>query len=300
MEKKLFVISNIFLAVVFLAAIFYSTDFSALALALKKANLVFVIAAVFFYLLTHFASAIRYKALLPSFSIYSYFSSHLKGMLASDATPGRIGYSYFVFDMRKKGLKGGEGARMLGLSMASDFLVRGLLALAGVWLFSSAFGQIGVIVILASLAAFGLVLYELPFISKAISKIPFYGERLENAYNTAFSQKTSRRQLAFSIFASFVGAVARGMEWVLIFYALGQPVMLAQMIVASALVTALSFVPLSVSGIGLQEGGGVFLLSSLLGFPASQALAGMLLIRFVDVFTDLVAGGAFFLSEKRF
>ena len=299
LKKKLFLFFNAVIAVVFLAVIALSLDFNALAGALAKANLFFLLAAAFFYFLTHLASAVRYKALLGKFKIASYFESHMKAMLASDATPGRVGYSLFVFDMRKKGLRGGRGAKLLGVSLASDFLVRGLLALLAVWLFSREFGQIGAAVVIASLAVFALLFFKLEAISKMLSKIPFYGKRLEGAYHSAVSHSTSKKQLAFSIFASFVGAMARGAEWVFVFYALGAPVSLVDATVFSALLTALSFVPLSLSGLGLQEGGGVLLFTVFLGLGASQAAAAMILVRFVDVACDLLVGGWFFVSSGK-
>jgi len=298
LKKNLFLAFNVVLAMVLLLVISSSIDFGALEKVLANANLLFVAFAAFFYLLTHFISALRYKMLhSPKFTVLDYFRLHMRAMLASDATPGRVGYSLFIFDLRKRGMPGGKAAKLMGVSFASDFLVRGLLALAAIWLFSSDFGQAGVFVVAASIIAFALLFFKSKSFASIISKFPYYGKRLEGAYQSVFKQKTSTNQLLLSIGFSFAGAVARGAEWVFVFQALGLNLFAVQATVLSALLTALSFIPLSVAGFGVQEGGGIVLLSSLLGFNAFQAAGAMLLVRAVDVAADVLVGGLFFLTS---
>ncbi len=298
MKRNLFLALNFAIAIVFLWLIFYSIDFASLQKTLATSNVFLLLLAGALYLLAHVLSALRYSVLLPEYSISTLFSSHIKSMLASDATPGRVGYSLFIFDMRKKGLRGGKGAKVMGISLASDFLVRGLLAFLAVLLFSKDFGPVGLIVILVSLVLFALLFYKISLFARILSKLPFYGKRLKNAYDTVFKQKTSANQLAFSIAFSLLGAMTRGLEWLLVFQALGLNFGIVNAIILSALVTALSFIPLSLSGFGLQEGGGIILLTSLFGFTVVNAASAMLFIRFIDVFVDLIAGGWFFARES--
>ncbi|MFH1056965.1 MAG: lysylphosphatidylglycerol synthase transmembrane domain-containing protein [Candidatus Micrarchaeota archaeon] len=299
MKRNLFFAANVALALVLLSVILSTIDFGSLEKTLAQTDFALLLLAAFFYLATHFISALRYKLLLPSHSLSSLFSSHMKAMLASDATPGRVGYSFFIFDLRNKDLRGGRGAKVMGVSFASDFLVRGLLALAAVWIFSRDFGSIGAIVVIASLAAFAMLFYRIRILAKAISRLPFYGKKLENAYHTVFEQKTSSNQLAWSILFSILGAIARGLEWVFVLQAVGLNAGLVEMTILSALLTALSFVPLSLSGFGLQEGGGMVLLSSLFGFSLLQAAGVMLLVRAIDLACDLAVGGWFFATGSK-
>ncbi|MEM4255214.1 MAG: lysylphosphatidylglycerol synthase transmembrane domain-containing protein [Candidatus Norongarragalinales archaeon] len=296
--KNVFVIANFVIAAVFLALLLYSFDFNSLLSQLSSSNPYYLLAAIVSYLAAHVLQGMRYKMLLPSFAFLSVFSSHMKAMLASDATPGRIGYSFFIFDMRKKGLKGGRAAKVLGVSLASDFVVRGLLALAAVFLFSQDFGQVGLLVLGASAIAMALLFYRIDFFAEAISKLPFYGKKLEGAYDAVFKQKTSLAQLLSSIGLSAIGAVLRGLEWLFVLNAVGLNAGIAELVVTSALLTALSFVPLSISGFGLQEGGGILLFTAFLAFTVPQAAGAMLLIRFVDLLADSAVGGWFFVRKN--
>jgi len=289
---------NFAFAALLLAVILYSFDFTALLQNVSNANALFLAFAFCAYLLAHVLQGVRYKLLLPSFPFVSVFSSHMKAMLASDATPGRIGYSFFIFDMRGKGLKGGKAAKVLGVSLASDFIVRGLLAFLAVFLFSQDFGQVGIAVLALSLVALALLFYRISFFAKAISKLPLYGKKLENAYDAVFKQKTSLPQLGSSMGLSVVGAAVRGFEWLFVLNAIGLNAGLLELTIISALLTALSFVPLSISGFGLQEGGGILLFTLFLGFTTPQAAGAVLLVRFIDVLADLLVGGWFFVREK--
>lgn len=297
--KSAFVIANFVLAAVLLVVILYSFDFGALLSHLSRSNAYYLFLALVFYVIAHLLQGVRYKLLLPSFSFKDVFSSHMKAMLASDATPGRVGYSLFIFDMRRKGLKGGKAAKVLGVSLASDFIVRGVLALAAVFLFSQDFGQVGLAVLGVSLAALALLFYRVSFFASVLSKLPFYGKRLKNAYDTVFKQKTSPEQLGSSIGVSVLGAVVRGFEWLFVLNAIGLNAGIVELTVFSALLTALSFVPLSISGFGLQEGGGILLFTVFLGLNVTQAAGAMLLVRFIDVLGDLLVGGWFFATASK-
>ena len=299
MKKKIFLALNFAFAAALLVLILYSFDFNALLAQLSSANPLFLLLAIAFYLAAHLLQGVRYKLLLPSFSFLSVFSSHMKAMLASDATPGRIGYSFFIFDMRKNGLRGGKAAKVLGVSLASDFIVRGLLALLGVFLFSQDFGQVGLVVLGFSVLAMALLFFRIRFFDYLLSKLPYYGKRLKGAYDSVFKQKTTLPQLGSSIALSVMGAILRGFEWLLILNAVGLNAGVLELTVISALLTALSFVPLSISGFGLQEGGGILLFTLFLGFSVPQAAGAVLLVRFVDVFADLLVGGWFFALQSK-
>ena len=298
MKRSLFLVANALLAIVLLAVIAVSFDFNSLSAILARSNLLLLLAAAVFYAIAHVLAGVRYKLLLPKLTLFSLFASHMKAMLASDATPGRIGYSYFILDVRKKKVNGGLAAKALGISLASDFILRGFLALLAVFLFSQSFAQLGAIVLIASLVVMALLLHRSNLLSKILLKIPVYGKRLSEAYDFAFKSKTSLYQLGGALAVSAVGAVARGVQWLLVFNAIGLNAGLLELTVFSALLTALSFVPLSLSGFGFQEGGGILLFTLFLGIPVGQAAAAMLLVRFVDVATDAALGGWFFASKR--
>jgi len=105
LKKNLFLFANAVLALLLFGFLLYSFDFTSLYSELIRSNTVLLLLAALCYLLTHFISALRYKLLLPSHSVFSFFSSHMKAMLASDATPGRVGYSLFILELRKKGAR---------------------------------------------------------------------------------------------------------------------------------------------------------------------------------------------------
>lgn len=299
MKRNLFVFANAAVALVFIALILGSLDLSLLVSSLSRANFLYVALAVVFYFTAHFLAGLRFKLLLPEFSLKSVFSSHMKAMLASDVTPARIGYTFFVFDMREKGLRGGAAAKAMGISLASDFIGRGILALIAVFIFSESFANLGVAVLAVSLLFLALLFYRLSFFASFLSSIPFYGSRLREAYEIVFLRETSVSQLVQSLAISLVGAIARGLQWFFVCTALGLQVGLLEMTVFSALLTALSFIPLSIAGIGLQEGGGILLFNLFLGIPAAAAAGALILVRFVDLFMDSLVGGWFFLFSSQ-
>ncbi len=299
MKKNLFLLLNFVIAALFLGLIIHSVDFNLLQSTLLRANIPLVLLAILFYFIAHLLAGLRFKLLLPEFKFMQLFSSHMKAMLASYATPARIGYSLFVFEMRKKGLKSGSAAKALGISLASDFIARGLLSLVAVFILSQAFAGLGIGFLAFSFIFLGLFFYKLDFFSSLLQKIPYYGLRLKEAYESVFKQNISVRQLLLALVISLVGSVARGLQWFFVLNSLGLHAGLAELTVFSALLTALSFIPLSLAGFGLQEGGGILLFTMFLGFTVPQATGAVILIRFTDLITDLAVGGWFFAADRK-
>jgi uncharacterized membrane protein YbhN (UPF0104 family) len=249
----------------------------------------------------NYISAIRLKRFLKAKArVAEIFFIHMQSLLLSDVTPGRTGYAYLVVGLRKHGAAA-PNARILGLLLASDFLARGVLIVASVALFARSFLWAGVFVAALSFAALLLFWFRARFIEKLLVKIPVVGGRLAAFYETVFVRHLELSELALSLAASFVGSVVRGAAWLFLLFALGcyaPQATLVAFTVLCALLTALSFVPLSIAGIGVQEATGAVLFASLLGIPAAAAAALMVLVRGLEFGSDLVFGSKNFFSKN--
>ncbi|MFH0922690.1 MAG: lysylphosphatidylglycerol synthase transmembrane domain-containing protein [Candidatus Micrarchaeota archaeon] len=301
MDKKILVAINALVAVALLWVLLSSVNLSVLAETLAKVNPAWLLAAAVFYVLMNAMSAFRIKHLLGELAkeipFSKVFLSHMSAMLLSDVTPGRVGYSYLVLRLRKYGLRGGNSTKVLGVVLASDFFVRALLVIASVYLFSQ-FLLTGVILAVFSLCFLALFFKRIAWFEKLLAKIPSVGARLAGAYAMIFEHTVSKTGLLASVGISFIGSILRGFAWLFIAISMGATGNPIDFAVLCALLTSVSFIPVSIAGLGVQESIGAWLFSLVVGWSFGQATAFMLLVRVVEAGSDLVFGGWDFLKRS--
>ncbi len=297
MDKRLTIAFNAALA--FALAYFFlsSIDVEAVASFLAGARLEWVFAAAALYYALQLITALRLKWLADSMGCNASFSrifwAHLAGMLFSDYTPGRSGYAYFVVKARDWGLRARQGVRVFGVSLASDFFSRGAFAALSVYyLFGSAESLAFAAAFLLALSAFALwaLSAKRRVVSALLPRVPSFGAKMSAFYGAVFRKRMPSRLLAAGVATSFAGAFVRGLEWMCLAAALGHGFAFNELLLFAAfnsVLTALSFVPLSVAGLGLQEGAGALFFSGALGMDLASAGALMVLVRLLEAACNL-------------
>lgn len=289
MNKKIVIALNALVAIALLYWFFSSLDLRSLETQLKQTNALWLIPAIACYLAMNVTSALRLKHLLRlPLSISKTFFIHMQSLLLSDYTPGRTGYAYIVYSLGKKGGKMSVNARVFGIALASDFLVRALLIMASIALFAHGFLAAGVFLAIASAIALVMFWKRVALVEKLLTVIPIISDRLAEVYNEVFVHHVRAQEMLYSIYVSAVGAVLRAAAWWFVLYAIGFTAPFSEFVVLCALLTSLSFIPLSIAGLGVQEATGAFLFSTLLAIPASAAALLVVLIRLVEAGSDLL------------
>jgi len=290
---------NILVAVALAVFFVSSFDFSS---AFAGVDWLWVLPAIALYLFLNCLNAWRLRWLAGKFSgkrvsFARAFWLHMGGMALSDYTPGRSGYVLVALKAQDLGLRQKRvGGRVLGISLASDFLVRGFLAVAAALLLVSAINSqavlyAGVLLLLLSVAVLLACWRRSAFVGRMLRLLPS-GGKMASAYSAVFEKGVAKRVLAKSVFLSLALAFVRGAEWMLLAKALGIAEIgtgsLFLFTAFNAVITALSFVPLSVAGIGLQEGFGALMFAAALGAPLASAAALMIIVRVLESGTDLI------------
>ena len=306
MRNKLLLLANGLLALGLLWLFLSGIDVAAAEATFASVDFAFVLAAVACYLFLCLLNAYRLKILLCRVakaarcaSLNRMFWVHVHGMLLSDYTPGRVGYAFVALKTREFGVKARLGARVFGVALAADFLSRGVFFVVSLaFLLSSGMADavqlyaVAAFLLAASFAVMWALVRHRKIVETAIYAVPALGVRLAAAYAQIFSKAIPRRLLLEAVAISFAGALVRGLEWLLLARGLGlAPVSLetlAFFTVFNSVVTVLSFVPLSVAGLGLQEGAGAFAFSMWSGVGLAETSAFMLLVRIIEAGTDLV------------
>ncbi|MBI2445157.1 flippase-like domain-containing protein [Candidatus Micrarchaeota archaeon] len=306
MDKRLLIAANVVVALALAYWFLQGIGLQAVGGILAKARVEFILLGAVFYAAMNVLNSFRIAWALKTSWTADLFFKHMTAMLISDFTPGRAGYSSLVLKLRASGFDSGKSIKALGVVFASDFLGRALLAATAVLYFAGKIGAgvfvfIGIVMLALGAGLFYLVAFRSQRIGRWLPKVPVLGSRLAVAYQSALDSEASLGFLLSNVGLSLVGAALRGTGWMMVFMALGlggTEVFVATTLV-SALVTALSFVPLSLAGLGLQEGAGAYLFSLAAGIVLTQAAAVMLLARVMEFGVDAALGWKELLTDWR-
>ncbi|WP_319579377.1 lysylphosphatidylglycerol synthase transmembrane domain-containing protein [uncultured Methanospirillum sp.] len=259
-------------------------------------NFWFIILAGFSYLLNNFLMSFRLRRILLHLDVKTsftqVFSSHMGGMLLSDFTPGRSGYLSVAVFFNRRGISYEKGLASITGTFIYEFLFKlGLALLSVLFMYTTIFGNSMLVccsatagIILSLVVLYLLVVYPPGFVSDLGSRFSIINRLLE----TGRECQNLHVKVPFVIFISGICWILRGFEWYCLAMAIGiSSIQFSDALFLNPLLTLLSFVPISPSGIGFQESGivGVF---SILGIGLSLSLWFALLVRFIETGIDLI------------
>lgn len=275
---------------------FSQVDISRAVAAVSRLSVPVLLVAAVAYACIHLVNAGRYYLMgkVAGVGFQDYLRGHWSAMALSDVTPGRVGYAYFAIAMRGRGVAGTQSARMLGMNLALDFLVRAVsLVILSVVVAPNLFGGnmlVGICFAAVTLVAVAALAVPSRHVAALVSRVPFAGARLGAAYAAAHSSKLGVRAIASSLAGSLVGSVLRGLEWLAIFWAVTgvalTPWNLLLFSAFVAVITGVSFLPISIAGLGVQEGIGASAFSLAFGVVFSEAAAAILACRAIELAVD--------------
>jgi uncharacterized protein (TIRG00374 family) len=310
-KSKLTTILQILLGLVLITVIIWYIGVQEVGNILLNLKITFLIYASIAYFIMNLLFAVRLKLVLKSsghnIGLNRMLLIQYGGMLASDFTPARSGYFAVPVMLAQEKVPVTLGlSSILGIQ-SIEFLVKmvgGILALvylvsivnlSGDILIISAFG--------IALMLFGAILiFIIMWWSKAIKlimifeRIPFIGKitKIVSSKILAFQKEAYKLKnlIAPILILTLISWVVKGVEWYFIGLAMDiTQISLLGYLLLHPLITALSFVPITPSGIGFQEGGivGIFYL---LGVGANISIVFALLARFLLVIQDLIGAVA--------
>ncbi len=297
MKKKILLAANAVLALVLAYAFLSSVGLEALSVFAAGLLPEWLLLGGLVYGAMNALNTVRIAWTLSTKWTPKLFFQHMTAMLVSDFTPGRAGYAMMVQKLRVSGFRGGPATKSLGVLFVADFLARALLAIVAVAYFGSAVRAdamilgAGVLLLVAG-AGWHVLTRKSRKMERFFSAVPFLGKRLAEMYGGAVGLRVNSRFLAANVLLSLIGAALRGAAWTAAFLALGLggPEVFVAATLVSALVTVASFVPISLAGMGVQEGLGTYLFSAALGMPVFAAAAVMVACRAMEFGTDAALG----------
>lgn len=306
-DSRAMLLIQVAIGLTIVVAVIWYVGVQGLESTLASVSLTYVGLCLFAYLIMNVLFAFRLVRVLGSMGFrvgfWRMLSVQYGGMLASDFTPARSGYFIVPVLLGAEGIPVAAGlssilgcqsieflVKMLGGTMAIAYLAAEvqlsqdlfILSIAGVVLMLLGSGLIAVAMWWGDVGAIQGFLRRIPLLGKLGSLLL---DKVSEFRREAVKVKRVLHEITLLTLASWI---VKGFEWYFIGLALGiDRISWVGYFILHPLVTALSFIPLTPSGLGFQEGGIVGVLY-LLGVDLKVGLTFAILARVLLILEDLI------------
>ncbi len=307
LNSKTVLLLQAIIGLVIIIVVIWYVGAQGLAEILVSARLEYVILCLLAYLGMNLLFAVRLVRVLGSMGLKIGFWRTLLiqygGMLASDFTPARTGYFVLPVMMKEKGIPTASGLSSILGCQSIEFLIKMIggtaaiaylasrvhlsqelyiLSIIGVVLMFIGSGVIALSMWSKNAASLIEKFYKIPLIGRFVSLLM---DKVSEFQRESEKVKNVIHEITVLTIASWV---FKGLEWYFIGLALGiGHISFLGYFLIHPLITALSFMPLTPSGLGFQEGAIVGVLF-LLGVDLKIGLAFAILARTLLILEDLI------------
>tara|TARA_Y100000310_G_scaffold82715_1_gene79305 strand:+ start:11102 stop:11986 length:885 start_codon:yes stop_codon:yes gene_type:complete len=270
-------ILRIIISITLLIGLFTYIDMNELLNSLQQVTPLLVLVAVASTLLGIFVSMlglkilldIRKKVSLGKLSKYSLYS-----WAASQFFLGKLGTFSIIYFLNKEKISWKESSVFITVNQLVTAVMLFPLAIIGIFIFFPE--QFPYAISLVILLTIGF------FVGKKL-KIVRRLKRFLNKKHKLFIDslrllKDNKERLWLNLLVTFIGFVISVLVLYFFFWNFGYPVAIWQILIASALVTFLGFIPISLAGLGIHEVSSVYFFS-LFGIPGAITLSIYILFR---------------------
>jgi uncharacterized protein (TIRG00374 family) len=265
--------------------------------AIISAKISFLFIAVAIYSITFLILSTRWRMILkhmgqdlPVASAYRAFAG---GMIISDLTPGRIGEFARPLLVRDR-IDLNRGMASVAIDRYADILTTFILGLFGMLFLVQherhliLASSIMLLILILSMAFW----LKRQFIIKQIEGLKFaHLSKIAHSLDDALDEVTNVRVLMLrSVLLTALAWIFHALRIVLIARSVGFDVPLQTLFLLQPLISSLALVPITISGLGLVEGGLAALLASF-GVPVATGFSIALMDRAITVMFHVLVGG---------
>lgn len=295
-------VARLLIGLLLISIIVYRLNPETIASTIISARHPYLLLAVIIYSLTFLMLTTRWRMILRSMgqnlTLVSAYQAFAGGMIISDMTPGRIGDLTRPL-LVKEQVDLCKGIASVVIDRYADILTMFILGVSGIALLAQRSSHLIIAFFIILLIVFGLSAFWLKrrLVLKLIDRLNYTRvTEIAHALDSALDSITDIKGLILrSILLTACAWVFQALRITLIAKSMGYEVPMPILILLQPLVSALALIPITVSGLGLVEGGLAVLLSGF-GIPTTAGMSIALMDRFITVAFHILAGGRFALK----
>ncbi|MFC2091924.1 lysylphosphatidylglycerol synthase transmembrane domain-containing protein [Elusimicrobiota bacterium] len=305
MKKNSAIVFKILVSSGLIVFLFYKIGISKVISTLSQIQFIYLFPCFIFMVLTFILPTYSMFLLIRNISrkvrFRSLFSDMMKTAVLTIVTPGRIGQFYIIKLMGDYGITPGASVSIFFINKILNYIIRILIAMIAVFMLF--FDMRFIIVLFAGLLVIfiGIFLLLSDFFREWIKKI-ISNKILKNLSGLSVTSKEllikRKKNLLLVVSIKIVERVLIALFFYVIFYSYHESISFTHVFLLSNLVSVVSSVPLTLDGIGVREGAGVFLYSYF-GVTESVILSAFLLFYIFRYVLSALLFGLFSVKKDR-
>lgn len=292
--------AKLLIGLLIIAALLYKFNLDEVILTIRSARPIYLVLGVLVYFITFLILSLRWKMILTwmgnDLPLTQAYQAFVGGVLLSDLTPAKIGDLSRPLMVRDR-ININIGFTSVVIDRYADILTIFLLGFSGLLLLSRLFGAYLIFAsfaLLVLLLPASLIWLKRPFLIRQIdrlgwTKLTEQARALDEAIETI---ENVPGLMMRSVLLTLIAWATHALRVVLIAKSVGYDVPLHVLFFLQPLVSALSLIPITISGLGLVEGGLTALLAGL-GVPLAAGISIALLDRAITVAFHILVGGRY-------
>jgi len=285
MKKKYIKILQMLVGFTILFFFFRAIGISEFWEVLKKINLFWLIPLFLITLLTQAIATINLAVVLKAINKKAPFSYLFRAVTLTFSlgtiAPGRTGDFSLVFFLKNKGIDYGHGLATTLLDKMISFFVISLLALFGIFWFLN-LKLFWTIFIFSFLSIFiSIFVISSKNIRNIIKKYVLrkYSKHFKGFYKSfRYILKKRKRYVFLDIIITILRLVVSFLSTWFVFKAFNQSIPFYYIIFVSSIISIVTLIPISFSGLGIKEGLGTYMYSSLGNIAPSISMNVMIIL----------------------
>jgi len=287
------------IGILLIAALLCNFDLKTVSATVNSARPQYLALAALTYALTFLILSCRWKMILHTLGadlpIAQAYQAFAGGMIISDLTPGRIGELSRPLLVRDK-IDLSKGVPSVIIDRYADILTTFILGLSGMLIIAerSSYLLLAIFAILILIAFSSAFWFKRSLIIKQLNKLgsPRINEIACNLDYALCGVKDIKGLLLKAVLLTGFAWITHALRVVLIAKSVGFDVPIQMLFLLQPLVSALALIPITISGLGLVEGGMTALLAGL-GVPAAAGISIALMDRVITVAFHILVGGRY-------
>ncbi|MHC1593950.1 MAG: lysylphosphatidylglycerol synthase transmembrane domain-containing protein [Methanotrichaceae archaeon] len=293
-------LARLIIGLLIIAALLYKFNLDEVILTIRSARPMYLVLGVLVYSITFLILSLRWKMILTwmenDLPLTQAYQAFVGGVLLSDLTPARIGDLSRPLMVRDR-ININRGITSVVIDRYADILTIFLLGFSGLLLLSRFFGAYLIFAFFAFLIILlpaSLIWLKRPFMIRQIDRLGWTKlTELARAFDEAIETIEDVPGLMMkSVLLTLIAWATHALRVVLIAKSVGYDVPLHVLFFLQPLVSALSLIPITISGLGLVEGGLTALLAGL-GVPLAAGISIAILDRAITVAFHILVGGRY-------
>lgn len=289
--------ARIAIGLLIIASLIYRFDPKLVFSTIISAKVSYLFLAAATYIITFFILSSRWRMILwdmgQDLSVASAYQAFAGGMIISDMTPGRIGEFARPLLVRDR-IDLNRGIASLAIDRYADILTTFIIGLFGMLILVQHDSHLILAssIILLIIVPSSALWFKRQFIIKQIDRLrSTHLSKIVHSLDSALNDVSNVKELMLrSVLLTAIAWIFHSLRIMLIAKSVGFDVPPQMLFLLQPLISSLALVPITVSGLGLVEGGLAALLASL-GVPVATGFSIALMDRAITVMLHVLIGG---------